>query len=405
MSVTRALLCLTAIFALTGCATIKKWLKVPVVKDGDAVAVGAAVVGADAATTKSDAAVKAVEEKAKAIGSSVRANVQNSREENKLQPDGPHTVFIEKELGLADKTLSSVPVDPIELALGQARREANLLGQRETFEKLYEQSSTKSDTLVKDLGSALTARDEAIKERDAARVKEKTAITQFQETVERNAAEFKKKWDDEQIRRDKNEQEWKNGIAAKTQLWLTMGCYGLGVGCFLYAAIRSYMVFQTGGLGLTGIVKSVGLAVLCGACFFALGKLTSQPWFWWACGTVLALACVSFIAVLVVDAHKTKNEMVEKKEMQECTDDVIAGVDELRSTSKNPPMSMILAMQQEMGGGTTVEQATVAIKAALRTVIDPTMRQWVTEGDGVAKYVDERRRAMELVNPTPVPKV
>ena len=400
MSATRAILISLAL-SLAGCSTVRNWTKKPVATPQQGTPVGQAQQGTDSATAKADETNAKVSEKVKQIGSEVRANVQNAREENKLQPAGPHTDSVEGELSLADKKLVSVPVDPVELALGQARREANLAGKSETYQKLYEQSSTKSDTLVKDLGAAQQARDEAIKERDAARDREKTVVKQYQETVERNATEYKKQWDEEQLRRNKIETDLKDGIAAKTQLWLTMGCYGLGVGCFLFAAIRGYMAFQTGGLALMGVVKSAGLAVFCGACFFALGKLTSQSWFWWACGSVLALSIVSFVVVLVVDAHKTKKELVAKKEIQDCTDDVIAGVEDVRATSKNPPASVVKAMQDELGAGTTPEQATAAIKATLRTVVDPTMKEWVTETDGVAEYVDARRRALELVSTKP----
>jgi hypothetical protein len=224
-------------------------------------------------------------------------------------------------------------------------------------------------------------------------------VKDFQTLVEKNAEEFKKKWDEEMARRDKNEKELKDGIARQTQLWLTMGCYGLGVACFIFVAVRAFMAFQTGGVGLTGLFKSSGIVMVAGACFFALGKFTSQPWFWWVCGLILAGVVVSGVVAMIFDARHAKKQVDEKKEIQACTDDVIAGVEELRTTSKNPPASMVQAMQSEMGPNTTPEQAIIAIKAALKTVVDPTLKQWVTEGDGVAEYVDQRRRALELVAP------
>jgi hypothetical protein len=386
-----------AIFA--GCQNVGGWFKKPVATPKQADPVIASQADTDKAGKKADDASTQVNEKVKQIAGEVRANVQNAREENKLQPPGPHTNSVEGELSLADKKLVTVPVDPTELALGQARREANLQGKSDTYQKLYEQSATKSEDLVKGLTAAQTARDEAIKERDAAREREKTVLKEYQATVERNANEFKKQWDDEKKRRDQVEKDLKDGIGRQTQLWLTMGCYGLGVICFIFAAVRGYMAFQTGGLGIVSAAKSAGVAIFCGACFFALGRLTSQPWFWYACGGVLVLAVVSVVVVLVIDARKTRKQLDDKKEIQACTDDVIAGVEELRVTSKNPPASMVQAMQTELGAGATPDQAITAIKATLKTVVDPTLKQWVTEGDGVAEYVDSRRRAMELVAP------
>jgi uncharacterized membrane-anchored protein YhcB (DUF1043 family) len=399
MRASTLLLAIFLLVPLTGCQAVRNWVKKPVASPQQGSQVGQAQQGTDQATQKADNAQTQVDAKVKQIGSEVRANIQNAREENKLQPPGPHTESVEGELSLADKKLVTVPVDPTELALGQARREANLQGKSETYQKLYEQSSKKSEDLVKDLASAQTAKEEAVKERDAAREREKTVVKEYQATVEKNAEEFKKKWDEEMARRDKNEKELKDGIARQTQLWLTMGCYGLGVACFIFVAVRAFMAFQTGGVGLTGLFKSSGIVMVAGACFFALGKFTSQPWFWWVCGLILAGVVVSAVVAMIFDAHHAKKQVEEKKEIQACTDDVIAGVEELRTTSKNPPASMVQAMQAEMGPNTTPEQAIVAIKAALKTVVDPTLKQWVTEGDGVAEYVDQRRRALELVAP------
>lgn len=396
-------LSLSILPVFTGCATVKGWFKKDVATPADATKAGVneAVANSDNATAKADEASAQVDAKVKQIGGEVRANIQNARDENKLQPPGPHTDSVEGELSLADKKLVSVPVDPTELALGQARREANLQGKTETYQKLYAESATKSEKLVGDLSAAQTAKDEAVKERDAAREREKETIKVYQATVEKNAEEFKQKWDEEAKRRDAIEKDLKEGIGRQTQLWLTMGCYGLGVACFIFVAVRAFMAFQTGGIGLTGVFKSSGVVMIAGACFFALGKFTSQPWFWWVCGLILAGVVVSGVLSMVFDARHAKKQVDEKKEIQECTDDVIAGVEEMRTFAKNPPANMVAAMQAELGPGTTPEQATAAIKATLRTVVDPTLKQWVTEGDGVARYVDERRRALELTTATP----
>jgi hypothetical protein len=377
----------------SGCDGGFSWTKKPVSKPGDNAPVVTAQLGVENATAKADANQAKVDTKIKEIAGQVRTNVQGALKANYDQPPSNPTTIVKGELTLADTRLSSVEPDPKEL-VAQAQREAMVKsGEALGAQKAYQDANSRATEANKQLGALQTERDAAITDRDAARAREVQATQSFAAQTEANGVAFKTQWDSREATNAKVVKDLKDGIAAKTQLYLTMGCYGLGVLCVIGAALRTYMAVQTGGLGLVSAAKSAGTLALFAALFFALGRLTSEPWFWYACGTVLVITVVSVVAIFVIDSKKTKALADAHQTAKSVGDDVITAISDIRNNLKHPPATLV----QKILDAKTPTAAAAAVSSVLTEVVDPTLREYVTESDGTAAYVDARRRALSLV--------
>lgn len=389
------------IFLLSGCSeTWLPWVKAPSAKPGDATPLGNAQNTATLAQQQAAEAQAKLDAKVKEIAGQVRANVQAAAKANEDQVPGNPTVIVRGELGIADQRLSSVPVDPVEVA-ETAKREALVKsGEASAAQAAYKDAASRADQANQQLASLTTAKDQAIVERDAARTRELAESKRFSDLTLANANDFEKKWKDRETAVNKIIEDERNDVAKKTQFYLTMGCYGLGVLCVIGAAVRTYMAVQTMGVGLVSAAKSAGTLGLFAALFFALGRLTSQPWFWWACGIVLVITVIGVVAIFVIDAKKTKALAQDHAQVKGVSDDLITAISDIRNGLKKPSAALVQKVQQAK----TPEEASAAVTAVLTDVVNPTLSEYVTEGDGTAAYVDNRRRALALVStPDPVP--
>lgn len=311
-----------------------------------------------------------------------------------MQPPSSSTTVVEGELNLADKKLSSAPVDPEELARASERKALVEQGKTLQAQQLYADASKKADEAIIQLATLRTERDEALRERDRARDAEKAAVKKALDDAELAGKEFAKRWDDREKDFAQQKKDLEDGIARQTQFYLTMGCYGLAVICVIIAGLLAYFSFQSGPVGIATLGKRIGLPSLFAMIFFALGRLTSQSWFWWACGIVSAVAVLSFVAAYVIDARKTKKVSEEKSKVQQVGDDLITAVSDIRGVLKNPPVEVVRKIMEAK----TVEEATAVVQSAVKSLIDGILSEYVTESDGTAAYVDSRRRSLGLIN-------
>ncbi len=251
---TLALLLTFVLIALTGCESISwtPWKKGPVSKPQDSTAVGQAQNATTAAQQQAAEAQAKVDAKVKEIAGQVRANVQAASRANEDQAPGNPTTIVRGELGIADQRLSTVPPDPAEVA-EIAKREALVKsGEVAAAQVAYKDAASRADQANQQLASLQTAKDQAIVERDAARARELAESKRFAELTQKNADDFDKKWKEREAAVQKIVEDERSGLAKKTQFYLTMGCYGLGVLCVIGAAVRTYMSVQTMGAGLVG---------------------------------------------------------------------------------------------------------------------------------------------------------
>lgn len=379
------LLLLVCLF-LTGCPTFGRKTTKPETKPGQEQPVNDANRRADAETQNVDTKNQELAEAKKEIGGKTLANIQAARKENTLQPPSKHTDIVEGELGVAESRLAGNSPDPVEL-LAIAERKALVESGKVTEARLaYDKAQTDAKTLADkllskeaELATAITNRDIAIAARDK-------AMADFTAQLAQNKLENDRQLQDILLKHRKEVDDLKTGIAAKTQFWLSLGCYGLGVALMLIAGIRAYLAVQTGGLGVKGAAKSTVFLGLMAMICFGLGKLVSQWWFWWACGAVI-VAVLSWFIWLMVSEERAKR-------LAKVADDVIGGVEDIRKAFKQPSAKLVQSIQN----ASTPAEAEAAAKNMLREVVDPTLSEWVTEGDGTAQLVDERRRATGLVS-------
>ena len=388
--------------AVAGCTTIKKlefWHK-PVAPPTQSNPVPQAITRADAAALAADAATGKVTDKQVGLVSKARANIATAQDANGKQPASPPTDVVKNELSLADQNLSFAPVDPTERALGAEREAMFQSGKAAAAQEAYKNALASSAVSLTDLTTAKQEAKDALEARDLARSNEKDAIAKRDADIAANTKEY----NDRMVKLQKDAaadlQKEKDANAKKTLLWLTMGCYGLGVVCFIVAALRGYLAVQTMGVGVLSAAKTVALFVFFGACFMALGHVVQEDWFWYACGAVLGLTIAAGIVVAILDAHKTGALVTTHKAVTAATDDVISGLSEMHSALATPTADALHAVQSAIGG--TVEQAAAAIAAVHTAIVTPAVQSWVTAGDGVAEYVAQRSTALKI---TPSPQV
>ena len=391
--------------AVAGCATIKKlefWHK-PVAPPTQSNPVPQAITRADAAALAADAATGKVTDKQVGLVGKARANIATAQDANGKQPAAPATDTVKNELGLADLNLSFAPVDPTERALGAEREAMFQSGKAAAAQEAYKTALASSAVSLTDLTTAKQEAKDAIDARDLARQGEKDAIAKREADITANTKEYNAKM--VKLQQDDNAalQKERDDTAKKTQFWLTMGCYSLGVVCLLAAALRGYLAVQTMGVGVLSAAKTVAVFVLLGACFMGLGHLVAQTWFWTACGIVLGLTVVAAIVIAILDAHKTGALAANHKAVTTATDDVISGISEMHSALATPTADALHAVQSAIGG--TVEQAAAAIAAVHTSLVTPALQSWVTAGDGVAEYVAQRSAALKITPPPQAPTI
>lgn len=335
-----------------------------------------------------DEANKAAKEKQKDLEEAnrkklgeVRASVQNAKDENEKAPKSDQQILIRGELGTADQKLADVPPDPVFRASLQEKENLVKDGKLKELQMLYDKEVQSAKEQVAKIKLLEDERDRAVKAADEARAREKAAIEKYVEEAQKTAKAHKEKL--EALEKEQNQ---------KTQFWLTMSCYGLAVLCLIAAGLIGYLSIQAGAVGL-GSLKRVSLPVMFSLLFFGLGWLTTKPWFWWACGITFGLALLAFIILVVIDARKAGSTAQEKTKIQQVGDDLVTAINDIREVLKNPPMELV----SKIMGARTVEEATATIQTAVKGLVDGKLKEYVTEADGTAAYVDSRRRKLGLV--------
>lgn len=150
-----------------------------------------------------------------------------------------------------------------------------------------------------------------------------------------------------------------------------------------------------GGLLLLGSALTAGLSKLrsweLAAVLFIFGigslgvaQMVSRTWF--------LPVFYSFLVAIIVGAIVGIVYAVKAKVRLKATDDVIAGVEDGRKVLKKPAAETV----QAIVNANNTNQALAAV-AKLQADFDEQMKAWVTERDGTAAVVDERRRALNLV--------
>lgn len=307
--------------------------------------------------------------------------MQNAKEENKKTPASDQKIIIDGELTTADQKLNDVSADRAVLDSLPQKETLAKEGKLKELKELYEGEVQTAKEQLETIRKLTAERDHAIAEAEAARVREKTAVGEYVAQAKKNAEAH-----------EKEVKDLKSGIARKTQLWLTMSCYAIAVLCLIAAGLIGYLSVQAGAVGL-GSLKRVALPVLFSAMFFGLGRLTSMPWFWWACGITFGVALIGFVILIVIDARKVGATGQEKTKIQQVGDDLVTAINDIREILKNPPMELVTKIM----GAQTVEEATATIRTAVKGLVDGKLKEYVTEADGTAAYVDSRRRKLGLI--------
>jgi len=341
-----------------------------------------------AAQKQTDEQNKAAREKQKGLDEAtckrlgeVRASVQNAKDENEKAPKSDQQILIRGELGTADQKLEDVTPDPELRASLQEKENLVKEGKLKELQTLYEKEVQTAKEQVAAIARLTSERDRAVQDAEVARAREKQAVSEYEAKAKKNAEEYEKKLE-----------EMKSETTRRTQFWLTMSCYGIAVLCLVAAGLIGYLSIQAGAVGF-GTLKRIGLPVLFSLLFFGLGWLTSQPWFWWACGITFGLALVAFILLVVMDARKAGKTAQEKTKIQQVGDDLVTAIDDIRVALKNPPQELV----SKIVNAQTVEEATATIRESVKGLVDGKLKEYVTESDGTAAYVDSRRRALCLL--------
>lgn len=389
----RLILSLVAVITLTGCqATWLPWKKAPVTPLTNPL--GGVVSVTDTAVKKGADAQEKVDQLNQEVTSRVKAHVITARKENQNQPASNPTTIVEGELSAAEAQLEKVKPDQATLLQGEKNKALVESGKADEARRAYAKETEKAKDLLTQLAKAEADRTTAIATAKQAIEGERAATQKFILDAKQADEDFDKKWKDRENVVNQKIKDLEDGIAKKTQFWLTMACYGLGVACFIFVGVRIYMTMQTGGVGLVGGLRSCGIFIFLGLLFFGLGNLVSQPWFWWACGIVLALSVVATGVILVIDSHKTKLVETTRAQTSQVSDDLIGAVHDIRAQLKSPPADLV----HKIMSATDLRAATDATKEFLSTVVDPTLSSYVTVADGTAAYVDGRRRALGLIS-------
>lgn len=313
--------------------------------------------------------------------SEVRASVQNAKEVNAKTPENPQQLIIKGELSTADQKLESVTPDQDVLNSLAGKEKLAAEGKKEELAKIYAQEAEAAKAQSEAIRKLTAQRDQAIAEAEEARAREKAAINEYVAQAKKNAEAH-----------EKEVKDLKSGITRKTQLWLSISCYIIAVLCLVAAGLIGYLSVQAGAVGL-GSLKRVSLPVMFSLLFFGLGWLTTKPWFWWACGITFGLALLAFIILVVIDARKAGSTAQEKTKIQQVGDDLVTAINDIREVLKNPPMELVSKIMRAR----TVEEATATIQTAVKGLVDGKLKEYVTEADGTAAYVDSRRRKLGLV--------
>lgn len=153
---------------------------------------------------------------------------------------------------------------------------------------------------------------------------------------------------------------------------------GLGVFCAVAAGALIYFG-QRSFAGLAGITSVILLG---------LAQLISQPWFSLAFNIALGLTFLSFLGVGIYEFRRK----IRDKRLATAHDDVIKGVEEVRALFRNPPAELAEIVRN----AATPEEAIEAVRK-LGKALNAKMAEFVTEGDGTAAIIDERRRALGLL--------
>lgn len=154
---------------------------------------------------------------------------------------------------------------------------------------------------------------------------------------------------------------------------------GLGIVCAVAAGALIYFG-QRSFSGLAGIISVILLG---------LAQLISQPWFDLAFNIALGLAFLAFLGVGIYEFR----QKLRAKRLSTAHDDVIAGVEEVRALFRNPTAELAEIVRNAH----TPEEAIEAVRK-LGKALNAKMAEYVTEADGTAALIDERRRALKLLS-------
>jgi hypothetical protein len=178
-------------------------------------------------------------------------------------------------------------------------------------------------------------------------------------------------------------QEAELKVTQAVQFWFALGLRVGGAALWLAAGARLYAAFQS-PLGIGNAIKSTGILFALGSAAFSLSWAVAQWWFYWACGGITFLT-VGLLCWLAYRHQKDQHHI-------SAADDVIAGVEDVRSMLKNPTAELAELVR----GADTTEKAIAAVRK-LGHAVGGAIAQHVTEADGTAALVDARRRAMKLI--------
>ena len=211
------------------------------------------------ATAPVEDAVKAKAEVDAATLSGLRANIDSARKNNGLQaPSRPREV-VDKELGLAQDRLKGVKAAPVDTKAAEARAEAVYQGKAEEAQRLYAEASKQA--------SEETAKRAAAEER-------------LVNALERQQEERKTFLAEAQRLRD---QVKKLQSAEQSKQVLTLRLIGIG---FLAVFGLAVGFGQLAGLKLGWVFGVIGLL------FLGCAQVVAEPWFKWACATVVGLTAL-----------------------------------------------------------------------------------------------------------------
>lgn len=367
MKFPRLILALGALLSATACSLTLPWLAKPTAQPNQTARLGTAAAATTAATTKADTAAATVDTKLAERDAKLRANVDAAKAANQDNADGPAKVEVDGELGVAQSRLVDTPADPAELAAAASRKLLVESGKTAEARASYAAAAADGKKLTADLATAKAERDQAQRDRDAARAAEEKTRTDFLAQLEQNRLSNQHALDalNEQHRKDLAAAH--NEVLRKQVFYLNIA----GGVCLLVFAVA------IGFGGLAGARVGWPFALFGPLCF-GLAQIVSQPWFLWACLGVVVIAVG--VAIWWVWKHYrlgTLQADTEKKaaQLQTVVHDVVPVLDRAYesaddATKKLLDSAIFSPLAEKMD--TAAKNVVTAARAIVNTVPAPT---------------------------------
>jgi hypothetical protein len=203
----------------------------------------------------------------------------------------------------------------------------------------------------------------------------------FAVTITAQATEIKRLGADNEALRGEN----KKLVEANAALQSQLDDFGRKVAVYTANGIGALCLLAAIAAGiLTKNLTYVGWCMVGSFLGFGTARVVGHWIFPWVVGVGSVIIVAGVVCVLVMERRKAKRLAV--------ADDVIAAVEEIRGFLKSPPVEVVEEIRKA--------ESTEAAVAVLRRVGERVKRilsDWITEHDGSAAVVDERRRALRLI--------